>query len=263
MGVGDYGGRPVGHDQPGQLRRGQQRALQVHVRVDQARQDGPARQRNRVMRRPELGPDAGDPAVSDDDLRRFDPLGEDVDDLPAGQEQVGGLQAPGHADAPLEQVQVARGGGMVGWWMRLRVAVHGGLRYGPSDLNSSPLGPRAKGAAPWVLEPPALAPEWAPADLGPPQRVAGPPGAELAARAETVEIGVGDRIIPRLVVWSTLARMAVRAGRSAREPAATSSGADSSDMDVVSHPLEPGRCAERPIIDAYRKLGDSTTREYT
>ena len=43
-------------------------------------------------------------------------------------------------------------------------------------------------------------------------------------RAETVEIGVGDRIIPRLVVWSTLARMAVRAGRSAREPAATSSG---------------------------------------
>ena len=62
--------------------------------VDQARQDGPARQRDRLMRRPVVGPDAGDPAVGDDDRRRFDPLGEDIDDLPAGQEQVGGLEAP-------------------------------------------------------------------------------------------------------------------------------------------------------------------------
>ncbi len=34
--------------------------------------------------------------------------GEDIDDLPAGQEQVGGLQAPSHADPSLEEIQVAR-----------------------------------------------------------------------------------------------------------------------------------------------------------
>ena len=124
VGVGDQGGRPVGHDQAGELGRGQQRALQVHVRVDQARQDGPARQRDRLMRRPVVGPDAGDPAVGDDDRRRFDPLGKDVDDPPAGQEQVGGLVAAGDADAPLEEVQVA---------------VHGCLGCGPSDLPRAPV----------------------------------------------------------------------------------------------------------------------------
>ena len=81
------------------------------------------------MRRPVVGPDAGDPAIGDDDRRRFDPLGKDVDDPPAGQEQVGRLVAAGDADAPLEEVQVAPAGvrpvdgwgwGRGSWVSRLR-----------------------------------------------------------------------------------------------------------------------------------------------
>ena len=203
------------------------------------------------MRRPELGPDAGDPAVSDDDLRRFDPLGEDVDDLPAGQEQVGGLQAPGHADAPLEQVQVARGGGMVGWWMRLRVAVHGGSpirSLGPQQLAP---GPPSEGCG--ALGPGAARPR---------PRV-GSCRSRFASAGRRAARGGASRQGGDCRDWCgrsyhTPPGGVVHSGQDGREsrqvgtrPAATSSGADNSDMDVVSHPLEPGRCAECLISRLY------------
>ena len=50
--VGDHRGRPHRHDQPRQLGRGQERALQVHVGVDQARQDDLPRGRDRPVRTP-------------------------------------------------------------------------------------------------------------------------------------------------------------------------------------------------------------------
>ena len=48
--VGDHRRRPPRHDQPRQLGRGQQRALQVHVGVDQPGDDG--RPRASIVSRP-------------------------------------------------------------------------------------------------------------------------------------------------------------------------------------------------------------------
>ena len=81
--VGDHRRRPHRHDQPRQLGRGQQRALQVHVRVDQPGHEHQPLGRERPARPPLVAAHPGDPAVGDHDVGRLDPAVEDVDDLAA------------------------------------------------------------------------------------------------------------------------------------------------------------------------------------
>ncbi len=110
MGVGDEGRGAARHHDAGELRRREQRAFDVNVRVDEPGQDEAARYVECLRGRPFVGAHPRDAAVRDRDVRRFDARGEDVDDPPSGQHQVGGLVAAGDADPAREQGSI-RGGG--------------------------------------------------------------------------------------------------------------------------------------------------------
>ncbi len=98
--VGDHRRRPHRHDEPGKLGRREQRALQVHVRIDQPRDDDPAADRDRLARRPCVPADARDPTVDHDDVGLLDASCEDVDDAPARQQEVARLAAQRDANPP-------------------------------------------------------------------------------------------------------------------------------------------------------------------
>jgi hypothetical protein len=87
--------------QPSQFRRHQQRALDVNVRLDQARQHTLAGKGDRLASRPVISADASDPPIGNDNIRGFNLTGEDVDDASAAQQQVAGFLAQRDADAPL------------------------------------------------------------------------------------------------------------------------------------------------------------------
>ena len=87
-------------------RRHQQRALDMHVAIDQARHEEATGDVDRFPRFPRIRSDAGDPAVGNDDVARLDAAGEDVDHLPALEEQIARLLPQRHADSPLQDRQV-------------------------------------------------------------------------------------------------------------------------------------------------------------
>ena len=99
--VGDDGGRPERQHEPRELGRQQLRRLEVHVRVDEARDDVGAVGVERLGAL--VGAEAGDDAVADRDVD-VEPLArEDAEDAAAAHDEVGRLVAPRHRE-PAPQI---------------------------------------------------------------------------------------------------------------------------------------------------------------
>ena len=95
--VGDDGGRPERQHEPGELVHEQLRGLEVHVRVDEARDDVAARGVDRL--RALVLAEPRDDSVHDRDVH-VEPLArEDGEDAPAVDDEVGGLVPTGDGEA--------------------------------------------------------------------------------------------------------------------------------------------------------------------
>jgi hypothetical protein len=100
--IENQGAGPVRDNQAGKLGWHQERALQVHVGVEQAGDDGLPPHVNGFSRRPLVRSHPRDETVRDNDVGGIRFFGKDVDDLPADERQVPRLLAERDADAALQ-----------------------------------------------------------------------------------------------------------------------------------------------------------------
>jgi hypothetical protein len=98
--IGDDGGRPEGQHEAGELGREQLRRLQVHVRVDEARDDVGAVRVECLVALVRAEP--CDDAVRDGDVGVEPLTREDGEDAAAPDDEVGGLVAARDGEAPLQ-----------------------------------------------------------------------------------------------------------------------------------------------------------------
>ncbi len=96
VGIYDHTGHPARHDGASELGRLEERALDVQVAVDQARQDEGARQVELIGTA--VIPQPDDVALVDGHVGRMNLVGEDVDDPSPLQDQVRRLEPPSRHD---------------------------------------------------------------------------------------------------------------------------------------------------------------------
>ena len=78
----------------------------MYVGVDETGQDSLTGKKNSTVGLPFVRSNAGNPPVGDDDVRRLDSLGENVDNLPPRKQQIARFSSQGYPYAPTQKFNV-------------------------------------------------------------------------------------------------------------------------------------------------------------